>query len=54
MPAASMALQKSATAFSVEADTLPPFATTADRHAAASGWTPEAMGRSNLGDIAIE
>ena len=36
MPAASMALQKSPTAFSVEPDTLPPLATTAERHAAAA------------------
>jgi hypothetical protein len=33
----------------VEADALPPLATTAVRQAAASGWTPEAMGLNKRG-----
>jgi hypothetical protein len=37
----------------VEPDTLPPLATTAVLHAAASGWTPEAMGRNSLGFIGM-
>jgi hypothetical protein len=35
----------------VEADTLPPFATTAVLQALASGWTPEASGLNKRGFI---
>jgi hypothetical protein len=48
-----MSPQNFDTAFMVEADTLPPLATTAVLQAFASGWTPLAMGRRSLGDIAI-
>jgi hypothetical protein len=37
----------------VEADTLPPLATTAVLQALASGWTPEASGRKRRGFIGI-
>jgi hypothetical protein len=47
-----MRRQKSLTALSVDPLTVPEFDSTAFRHAAASGWTPEATGRSNLGLMA--
>ena len=48
-----MSRQNCETARSVVPDTLPPLATTAEFHAAASGWTRVASGRSNLAFIGM-